>query len=245
MSLSTLSGSTPTHRDYLGEWFTLLDTSGGRDKLARLLQYTAKFLKWYEENKTEEKQKNQQLITAYNNLYNGMAMVRHVMFLFWSIRIIRIIRMTAPSVLSSGDIAQYFSLAAKFGLLGYFTMDHLMFLQRLQFWKPEPKVATKVIGVALNGWLTELLCTTCEILIRLSRSTSIQNSTVKRETQITLIRLLARYAFDIPVALHFLQKLPDVPSGYFGLCGIGSTLLSIYDTWPSPPAISAVAVKKA
>src|ERR1700682_6555786 len=131
--------------------------------------------------------------------------VRHVMFLFWSIRIIRIIRMTAPSVLSSGDIAQYFSLAAKFGLLGYFTMDHLMFLQRLQFWKPEPKVATKVIGIALNGWLTELLCTTCEILIRLSRSTSIQNPTVKRETQITLLRLLARYAFDIPVALHFLQ----------------------------------------
>lgn len=72
MSVSTLAGAPS--RDYLGEWYTLLDTAGGRDKLARLLQYTAKFMKWREDTKPE-KERNQQLSAAYNNLYNGMAMV--------------------------------------------------------------------------------------------------------------------------------------------------------------------------
>lgn len=42
-----MSVSTLAHRDRLGEWYSFLDTAGGRDKLARLMQYTAKYLKWY------------------------------------------------------------------------------------------------------------------------------------------------------------------------------------------------------
>lgn len=43
MSLSTLA----SNRDYLGEFYQLLDTANGREKLAKLLQYTAKYLQWY------------------------------------------------------------------------------------------------------------------------------------------------------------------------------------------------------
>lgn len=169
------------------------------------------------------------------------------MFMFWSIRIIRIIRLTAPAALQSRDSAQLFSLLGKLGLLGYFSMDHLMFLQRLQFWKPEPKVATRIIAVALNGWMVELGATTMELLIRLSRSTQMPEGPAKSITQHTLLRLLARYMLDIPVGLHFLQLLPKVPAGVFGLCGMGSSLLSIYDTWPTPVATIAptAAVKTA
>lgn len=194
----------------------------------------------HEESK-DDKQRNQQLITAYNNLYNGMAMVRHVMFMFWSIRIIRIIRLTWPTS-QTADLPSVLSLIGKFGLLGYFSMDHLMFAQRLQLWKPSPRTATTVIGIALYGWLTELVATTSEVLVRLSATKSLPDGVAKHTAQLTLIRLLVRYLLDLPIAFHFLQWLPNVPAGVFGMCGIGSTLLSMYDTWPTPALIAAPTV---
>lgn len=173
-----------------------------------------------------------------------MHMARHVMFMFWSIRIIRIIRLTWPADISKADLAALFSLLAKFGLLGYFTMDHLLFAKRLGFYNPSPKTATSIIGIALYGWLTELLATTSEVSIRLYNSRLLPSSQAKQTTQYTLLRLLARYLLDLPIAFHLLQYLPNVPGGVFGLCGIGSSLLSLYDTWPTPNVQPQVQVQK-
>lgn len=79
-------------RDHMGEWLLLLDSTNGRDKFARLLQYSSKFLKW-----RAEVENNEQRIKQFNELMATMGMVRKVLRFFRSIAILRQLRAAIPA----------------------------------------------------------------------------------------------------------------------------------------------------
>jgi hypothetical protein len=53
---SSLHMSLVPARDHLGEFLLLLESTNGRDKLCRLVQYSSKFIKWRGEVEKKEEQ---------------------------------------------------------------------------------------------------------------------------------------------------------------------------------------------
>ena len=61
------------------------------------------------------------------------------------------------------------------------------------------------------------------------------NSVAWEERRNAALRSLLRNLLDLPIAMHFLSFdwTNQLPHGYFGALGVASSLISMYDLWPS------------
>ena len=245
----SLSVAIPAH-DRLGEFLLLLETTNGRDKFCRLLQFGTKYLKWKEET---SKQRSEQRVQQYSAVSSSMSTVRKALRLFRTLAVLRAVHRAWPASGSEVSLELLLNLAAKLCLASYFFFDHLMYAQRLGLIAPSQPDLTLLNQATEGSWLGETLLTLLEQLVRLyklqqergqlsvivSGSGNVIAGLVTgagvgwQERRSAALRTLLRCLLDVPIALHFLGLTGDHPHGHFGLLGVGSSLISLYDMWPT------------
>jgi len=243
-----------SNRDTIGEFLFLLESANGREKLARLLQFSAKYFKWKEEI---EKQRNERLVQVWGNVQTSMSNVRKFLRLFRSLAILRSFQQSLPGSFSELTAPLFFNLSAKVFLSTYFLFDHAIYAERLGIWNPDPETLKQVNQATEGSWLGEILCSICEQLAVIASlhsnrddlSSVMTASTASSTTTVIIspasqtavraaysvaLRSLLRNLLDLPIALHFLdvEWVRSVPHGHFGLLGVLSTSLSLYEMWP-------------
>jgi len=217
-------------RDTIGEFVTLLDTTNGRDKVCRLIQFTAKILKYHAEI---QQQPNQKLIDIYQNIFLAMGQTRKALRFFRTIAMLRSVRLTLQSLPAGGlDAPTALSILARLCLANYFFFDNLGFAIKMGIWKPQPALNRRIELLTEGSWLAEMAFTSLEVLIKLN---ALQATTPQAHAaRNALVRVLVRNICDAPVALNILKLTPtSIPDGVFGYLGTFTSLLSLYDSWPT------------
>jgi hypothetical protein len=208
--------------DRIGELLKFLESTVGRDRLARILQYFTKYLKWREETKEKPVQKRIEVLQA---IYSSMSMTRKILRFFRAIAIYRSIRevwSVRSSFASTAELS--FNLLAKTFLASYFLFDHFMFLKNVGAIPNIPILNTATEG----SWLGEIICNLLEALCKLS------STSTSEQARNVILRTILRNILDFPLALHFLDLAPSsIPHGYYGLSGAISSALGIYEGWPT------------
>lgn len=119
-------------RDHLGEFLLLLDSTAGRDKVGRLLQYGSKAAKW----RAESTHASEDRIQMWTNIMTTMSLVRKVLRMFKMIGVLRQMRAAAPADWHKVDLPLALNLAAKFCLANYYFWDQCTLANKLGMWKP-------------------------------------------------------------------------------------------------------------
>ena len=244
----SLSIASPAH-DRLGEFLLLLETTNGRDKVCRVVQFAAKYLKWKEE--ANAKQRNEALVQMWGNLSLSMSTVRKVLRFFRTIAVLRAFQRSLPASASELTLELTCNLLAKLCLASYFAFDHLMYAQRIGAFSPDPSTAKALNQATEGSWLGEIVFTALEQLLRLQALAQapevslvvggnviagvVTSSVALEEERGRAMRALLRSALDAPIAMHFLglEWTTKYPHGYYGVLGVLSSLLSLYDMWPA------------
>ena len=129
-----------------------------------------------------------------------------------------------------------------------------MYAQRIGLWQPDSQQLTLFNQLTEGSWLGEICFTLLEQLVRLA-ALSHEDTTVLKgvalvgsggvvsvaassvnATQLarqSALRSIVRNSCDLPIALHFLGLTGNYPHGYFGLLGVVSSLISLYEMWPT------------
>ena len=115
-----MSLSLPMH-DRVGEFLLLLETTNGRDKVCRFIQFASKFAKWREET---SQQRDEKRVQTLGNLSASMSTVRKVLRLFRSLAVLRAIQRSWPASSQHWSLELALNIAAKLCLAAYFTFDH-------------------------------------------------------------------------------------------------------------------------
>jgi hypothetical protein len=243
----SLSVAIPRH-DRLGEFLLLLESTNGRDKFCRFIQFTAKYFKWKEE---VSKARNDQRVQQWGNLSISMSTVRKVLRLFRTLAVLRAFHRALPSSSDEVSLELLCNLAAKLCLASYFFFDHFMYAQRIGLFSPPPPTLTLFNQLTEGSWLGEICFTIIEQLCKLHSiaqegemtSVIVGGNAIAavvstggvgwEERRRQALRSLLRNALDLPIALHFLGLTGNHPHGHFGALGMASSLISLYEMWPS------------
>ena len=182
----------------------------------------------------------------------SMSTVRKVLRFFRTIAVLRAIHRALPSSASELTLELTCNLLAKLCLASYFLWDHFMYAQRIGVYNADPATLTTLNRLTEGSWLAESLFTILEMLARLSALsreqptvnlvvssnaiTEVVTSAVGWEARRSAaLRTLVRSSLDVPIAMHFLSLdwTAQYPHGYFGVLGVLSSLISLYDAWPA------------
>jgi peroxin-11B len=220
------AGAASVERDSLAEFAALLDQTTGRDKLCRLVQYFAKFMKWY----YEERDKNPALAKKWTALGQSMSSTRKVLRFFRSIAILRN-ALNLYRGAKTFSLQLFFDLAARLFLASYFLFDHGMFAFKTGLVQ-DPKLEPIVNKLTEGSWVGEIVSSLCLSLLRLLELSSKEPSTQLTELRNKELRGVVRNALDLPLALNFMGYFPDYPHGIFGLGGAITSSISLWEMWP-------------
>ena len=129
-----------------------------------------------------------------------------------------------------------------------------MYAQRIGLWQPDNEQLTLANQLTEGSWLGEIVFTLLEQLVRLAALANDDSTVLKgvavvgsggvvsvaassvSATQLArhaALRSIVRNGCDLPIALHFLGLTGNYPHGYFGALGAVSSLISLYEMWPS------------
>ena len=129
-----------------------------------------------------------------------------------------------------------------------------MYAQRIGLWAPDSEQLTLTNQLTEGSWLGEIVFTLLEQLVRLAALSNEDNTVLKgvavvgsggvvsvaassvsatQLAQHAALRSIVRNGCDLPIAMHFLGLTGNYPHGYFGLLGVVSSLISLYEMWPS------------
>jgi len=215
--------------------------------MARLLQYTAKFLKWRAE---EGVPPSKDVVEQWGSLYTQLAMCRKVLRFGRPIPLLRDAAATIPFFSANsreGSLFQKEEYARtlenivlwlnKLALAHYFLLDHVMFFIKIGWYKPNSELTNRLNQLTEGSWLLEALTGLAAALIRLYIIRNNATNELTRADRAKQFRAVVRNGIDIPLILNFLGKTPAwIPHGYFGLCGTVSSAISVWEMWPSPSA---------
>jgi len=219
-------------RDHLGEFLLLLESTNGRDKVARLVQYSAKALKWRAEvNKAPE-----DTVKMWNELMASMSLVRKVLRFFKSLAVLRQFRAAIPQDPAKIDLALLLNLMAKLCLASYFFWDHFTFFNKIGAWKPKDPAQLEMVNKLTEGsWLGEIVCSLLENIVKLSNLSGLPDTPAVAAARAAALRGVVRNGCDLPVAAHFLKLGPFAthPHGHFGMLGTVSSAIGLWEMWPT------------
>lgn len=118
---------------------------------------------------------------------------------------------------------------------------------------PFPRQVTRANNLTEGFWLFEIIFTLLEQSVRLQRlnapvgvravvdsfsTAAIASASLPAgvaAARSVAVRTFIRNLCDLPIACHFLQLGPFAthPHGHFGLLGVASSAISLYDLWPT------------
>jgi hypothetical protein len=215
-------------RDVVGEINELLKSAASQEKLARLLQYFCKFIKWYYLTNS-----NKDAATRMLNLSNAMGMTRKVLRFPKTLEQYVAIRNSFPLAppTTIPDLIKFLQLISKFWLVGYFLFDHFIWAHRVNLIVLSPETLKRLQGYSDISWVGEVCTSLTTFLIERHYKGDKMSSEEIAKSNRNIIRNLV----DLPVTIHFWK--PDVvaavPEGVFGLLGAVSSSISLYDMWPA------------
>lgn len=138
-----------------------------------------------------------------------------------------------------------------------------MYAQRIGLWQPDNQQLAVANQLTEGSWLGEIVFTLLEQLVRLAAlanddttllkgvavvgsggvvSVAASSATATQVARHAALRSIVRNSCDLPIAMHFLGLTGSYPHGYFGLLGAVSSLISLYEMWPSVVVSSKVAM---
>jgi len=269
--MSSSSTIPSPSRDHVGEFLLLQDSAAGREKLARLLQFAAKYLKWKEESAKTDKNRANNYVQVWSNVESSMVTVQRFLNLFKTLAVIRALNRLLPASTSDLSGALLFQLAGKVIALTSLTLDHAVFAKELGIWTPDPVTNRQLGKLCSAAWLADLINSTLEQLSLLtslhSQGSSSSSSLVAVDAtkavssaaaaaSASLIlnpadpispavisvattsatRVILRNLLDIPIAVDgvgFRAFQGTLTQGHLGLLGTLSSLVGMYDMWPT------------
>jgi len=217
----------------------LLEATKGRDKVARLLQYGAKYLKWVAETQTP---KNERQIVMWTELGGAMSSTRKALRLFKFLECVRSIqKKLAGKSLGELDIVTLLEIFVDASDTVFFLADNVELFGKLKWIKPTPEQSDQLNWIINGSWLFEILGNLAIQFIKYNRLAAQPDGKLVQLQRQQIVRNIVRNSFDVPLCFHFVNLTGKWPHCYFGLLGVGSSLISLYDMWPATPAPAAKA----
>lgn len=218
----------------LTSFLGLLESTQGRDKFSKLLQYVSKLTAWYLLSYQPEQK---DLAGRLGKLEKGTANARKLFRLFRPISFAKKVldlaskgpQMTVTEALQLGQAAGYGN---------YFFADHFIWLIRLGVIKGDENYYSKWSSY---GWLIALVFALTSDLLDLLKYLNKAQTITSATTQQEIVQLkqqrqkltlnFTKNVGDLCVSLSS-TKLTTFPDWWLGLCGIAASLVGFYELWP-------------
>jgi len=205
-----------------------LDNLNGRDKIARTIQYGAKFLAWWllANNKVDL---SKRLVT----LENSSSMSRKLFRLAKSISLIqsasKAFKEENDALVKATTVVQQLSLAL------WLVYDHAIWAGKLGLVQTDVAAHSKksntfwlismIMGVVKS---TYLLQQTQRLAAETSKANTLESL---RKRQFEFLLELLRNLFDMPIPLSALSPRLQIPPGFVGACGLFTSLIGVSQVW--------------
>jgi len=217
-------------QDNLNKFIKFLDQTAGRDKIARLFQYSSRFLSWWLLNNQRT-----DLAKRFSALETHSSLARKLFRLAKSISYlqaaIKSFAQESDFIVRSTTVIQNLGLAiwlyydhiiwaAKIGLVQKDTTEHAR--RANIFW-----LLAMVMGIVKSAYLLHI---TQQLAAQQQKPETLE---ALRKRQHDYILELLRNLFDIPIPLTGLNKTvaAHIPTGIVGICGTITSLIGMQQVW--------------
>ncbi|PRP83577.1 hypothetical protein PROFUN_09126 [Planoprotostelium fungivorum] len=217
-------------QDNLNRVVRFMDTTAGRDKIVRLLQYSSRFFGWWLVNNNRL-----DLAKKFSSIEAHASMARKVFRLFKSIAHLQTAAKTwmqeTDTVVSLTTVIQNLSLAI------WLYYDHVIWAHKLGLIQRDLAPLSRKSN---TFWLIAMLCGIAKATYLIHITQQLAHTTTKadmveslRKRQSEFSLELVRNLLDLPIPVTSLSpRLAAVfPTGLVGLCGTLSSLIGIHQVW--------------
>ncbi|OCH96548.1 peroxisomal biogenesis factor [Obba rivulosa] len=221
----------------------LLNTTLGRDKLYRAVQYFARFLAWFllsREYKIEA--------ARWNALKSHLALARKLLRLGKPLENLQAVLRALQTSGESGE--QITTIGRHLGYFGYLTLDTLVWANAVKFFNLKPSTAEKVNKNANRFWFAGILFSITHSLLKAGRlaneikklqssgSWGEKGAETDRDMKLQALRSAreaTRYQFTLDMLDVWLPAanigLVNFNDGILGLCGLITSLMALRQQW--------------
>jgi len=230
----------PPKRDRIGEFLQLLDTTAGKDKFFRLLQFGAKFVQWQEtqlrkHNNLNEDSNVQKRLQFYRALAGNMCQTRRVLRLFRALVVLRALKVTLSTSTAPKQILLVHTLS-KLCLATYFLLDNVQWARSVNLLTSKSENCRKKVERATDwAWFGEITLSIVEQLLRMCKAIDSPNGAVVKQDALTVI---VRNAADLGIVslqlnlFNWADKANVHLDGIVGILGVVGSLISLKNMWP-------------
>jgi peroxin-11B len=211
----------------------LLDTTNGRDKFAKLMQYGSRLVAWYLVNYVPtQKETAGQLTKLEKGTANARKLFRLLRPLAFGMKALE--TLSKPKI----TVTDLLSSSSAVGFANYFFADHFVWFIRIGFLKGDEQFWVKW---SFWGWLMALVFAlsndVLELIRHIQKTQAIQASTPQTE-------VVAVEAQRKKLALNFTKNIADLiialtgtklatfGDATLGVCGVVAASVGTYEAWP-------------
>jgi peroxin-11B len=210
----------------------LLETTAGRDKLARTFQYACKFQAWRLSESNPDLAKRLSAAEAHSS------MARKLFRVGKSLQLIQAALRQAMDTSNGDNVLRGLSVVQSSSLAIWLLYDNVIWAQKAQL---ATSFDIKKLGKRASFfWLVGMLVgiAKCFHLLNVTKlamrkASSKEDSAVlaKRQNEVTLE--LVKNVFDLPLPLQGLFEgfKEAVPGGVIGLTGLFTSVIGVHQTW--------------
>jgi len=222
--------STSLVADNYNRFLRLLETTNGRDKTVRLLQYGSRFLSWWLLNQSKP-----ELAKRFSNLESHSSLSRKVFRLLKSLSYVQAAWKTMgqeeDSVVQSTGVVQNICLAL------WLYYDHIIWAAKIGLVQKDVAPQTRKANIF---WLIAMIMGIVKSAYQLNITQQLSLSTQKPEALDALnkrkqeyVLELLRNLLDVPIPLTALnqQAAAAIPTGIVGLCGTITSIIGMQQVW--------------
>jgi len=114
----------------------------------------------------------------------------------------------------------------------YFLADNLVFASKVGLWQPSKELDARLAKLSNQAWLVEIFTGLLISSYKLWKLREKEESKLVKDARVKEYRALVRNVADVGVCLHGLDQTGKHPHGHFGLLGVLSTSISLWEMWP-------------
>lgn len=215
--------------EQVNSFLKVLESTNGRDKFGKLLQYTGRFFAWY----FTAYQPNESLANKAASINKNTAMARKLTRLMkWLPLLIRADNTLRTRVAQKkASVDEITALVSSLGYANYFFWDGLVWFERLGVVKNNPKFGK----AAMYGWFIGVLFAIISDTIKLYYYLNDTNKFNEKQRNDLKKKFAFNYAkniSDLCIATTGTQ-LYTVNEGILGVCGCIASLVGFHELWPS------------
>lgn len=215
--------------DQVNSFLKVLESTNGRDKLGKLLQYSGRFFAWY----FTAYHPNDALAKKATGINKNTALARKLTRLLkWLPLLIKAETTIRTKFLQKkpANLDELTALVSSLGYANYFFWDNLVWFERLGVIKGNSKYSK----LAMYGWFFGILFALLGDSIKLyyylndqSDFTEKQRNDLKKKFALNYAKNLSDFCIaSTGIQLHTFNE------GFLGVCGCIAALVGFHELWP-------------